>query len=508
MSLGLDADMTCMLPISRRLFLAGLASSASAPALANAPVSSPAPRPRPGGLLRESLPDTSTLVARAGVSGATTLALVDLDSGSGVDSHAPSLRLPIASTTKALTALYGLRTLGPAHRFRTRLLATGPVEGGVLRGDLILAGGGDPTLDTDGLAALARELAASGVAAVAGAFLYSTEALPTIPTIDPGQPDHLGYSPAIAGLNLNFNRVYFEWKRQDDGYAVSMDARSATLRPRVRVSSMSIQPREAPVYTYERREGRDHWTVARGALGGGGGRWLPVRDPAAYTADVFRTLAAEQGISLQLAQPAGKPPVSATEIAHLQSASLPAIIKGMLKYSTNLTAECVGLSASRDLGARPDTLAASGRQMASWLTAQMPGPATMQFADHSGLGDSTRISSNDLARALAIGGAIDDLGPLLKPVLLHDTHGNKLDDYPTAIFAKTGTLNFVSALGGYIVSPTGRRYAFAIVSADLDRRALLSRAERDRPEGARGWARRARKLQNDVLLNWTRGLLA
>ena len=62
----------------------------------------------------------------------------------------------------------------------------------------------------------------------------------------------------------------------------------------------------------------------------------------------------------------------------------------------------------RDLGARPDTLAASGRQMASWLTAQMPGPATMQFADHSGLGDSTRISSNDLARALAIGGAIDD----------------------------------------------------------------------------------------------------
>jgi D-alanyl-D-alanine carboxypeptidase/D-alanyl-D-alanine-endopeptidase (penicillin-binding protein 4) len=493
--------------LSRRTLLAALAAGATTPAWANAPTRSPAPLPRPQGLGIRSLPDAATLVARAGIRGATTVCLIDLETGEALDSVAPALALPAASTTKALTALYALRTLGPGYRFKTRLLATGPVTGGVLQGDLILTGGGDPTLDTDALAELADGLSEAGIKAVAGAFYYDDTALPTIRSIDPGQPEHVGYNPAIAGLNLNFNRVYFEWKRQANNYAVSMDARSGTLRPRVRVSSMSVQSRQAPIYTYEQREGHDHWTVARGALGAGGGRWLPVRAPAAYAADVFRTLAAQQGITLQIPAPTETPPQGTTLVTERNSAPLPQVIRGMLKYSTNITAECVGLAASYGLGARPDTLAASGGQMASWFTAQMPRQAQIRFADHSGLGDTTRISSRDLATALALEGAISDLGPLMKPVILSDGQGNKLSDYPSAVFAKTGTLNFVSALGGYVVSPTGRRYAFAIMSADLDRRALLSRAERERPEGGRSWARRARKLQNDLLLNWTRGLL-
>lgn len=500
--------MTGPQQISRRFVLAGLTAGAASPALANAPLTSLAPLPRPTGGFQRTLPDTASLVARAQIRGATTVALIDLDTGEIIDGVAPALKLPPASTTKALTALYALRTLGPAHRFQTRLLATGPVEGGVLQGDLILSGGGDPTLDTDALADLARGLSSAGIRAVAGAFYYDGNALPLIPSIDPGQPDHLGYNPTIAGLNLNFNRVYFEWKRQEGDYTVSMDARSGTLRPQVRVSSMSVEPRSSPIYTYERREGRDHWTVARGALGREGGRWLPVRDPDGYAADVFRTLAAKEGISLQIGQAAPQDTAATQVLVSRNSDSLPTLLRGMLKYSTNLTAECMGLSASQALGAHPDSLAASGRAMASWFSAQMPTPAEMTFADHSGLGDTTRISSRDLAAALALNGAISDLGPLLKPVTLRDGQGTQLSDYPTAIFAKTGTLNFVSALGGYIVPPSGRRYAFSIMSADLDRRALLTRAQRDRPEGARPWARRARKLQNDLLLNWTRGLLA
>jgi len=504
------------LRLDRRGFLAGLSLGAGAlatPLLAEAPLRSPRPNPRPDGLLRSSLPDAAALAERAGLGGAHSIAVMDLETAQMLDTVSPDHALPPASSLKALSALYALRALGPAHRFTTRLVTNGTLSAdGTLQGDLILAGGGDPVLDTDALADLARLLKSGGVSRITGGFFFDSAALPAIETIDPGQPAHLGYSPAISGLNLNFNRVYFEWVRRGGDYAVSMDARSATLRPPVRVSSMSVQPRDAPLFTYERRDGRDRWTVARGALGTGGGRWLPARDPAGYAADVFRTLAGEQGLSLPQPQPlpegqdAQAPDMA--ELARNNSPALPAILRGMLKYSTNLTAECVGLAASRGLGAQPTSLGASGGQMAAWLRAQMPYPAQIDFADHSGLGDTSRISAQSMIAALALSGAQQQLAPLLKPVLLRDPGGRELTNAQTAIIAKTGTLNFVSALAGYILPPSGRRYAFAIFSADLERRAGLSRAQRERPAGGASWARRARKMQNDILYSWSRGLLA
>ena len=48
--------------------------------------------------------------------------------------------------------------------------------------------------------------------------------------IDGGQPEHVAYNPSYGGLNLNFNRVHFEWKKRQDDYEVTMQAR-ATIVP-------------------------------------------------------------------------------------------------------------------------------------------------------------------------------------------------------------------------------------------------------------------------------------
>ncbi|MDD9716541.1 D-alanyl-D-alanine carboxypeptidase/D-alanyl-D-alanine-endopeptidase [Dinoroseobacter sp. PD6] len=491
--------------IDRRTLLTGLAAQAALwPVAARALGSSPHPAPRPEGLWRRAVPEAERLLQSAGLGGQTSFAVIDLRSGLALESVAGQTPLPPASVAKAATALYGLRVLGPEHRYTTRLLATGPIRAGRLDGDLILAGSGDPSLDTAALARLARLLRAAGVSEVTGALRVQADALPAIRSIDPGQPDHLGYSPAIAGLNLNFNRVYFEWKRQGSDYAVTMDARTGDLRPQVRVSSMSVQPRDLPIYTYEQRGEADHWTVARGALGAEGGRWLPVRNPAAYAADVFRTLCGAQGIRVTLGAPVTALPETATLIASHDSETLPGLLRGMLKYSTNITAECIGLTASNALGARPDSLEASGAQMAAWHGAQLMEAGPIRFADHSGLGDRSRISSLDMARLLSTHGTRTALTPLLKPYLPRDASGARMTDAPAQVVAKTGTLNFVSGLAGYITPPSGRALAFAIFSADMDRRAALSRAERERPEGGRAWARRARRLQNDLVLRWSR----
>ena len=69
-----------------------------------------------------------------------------------------------------------------------------------------------------------------------GKFYVYDGALPNLDEIDESQLDQSGYNPAISGLNLNFNRVHFEWKREGGAYTVMLDARSINFRPAVTVA--------------------------------------------------------------------------------------------------------------------------------------------------------------------------------------------------------------------------------------------------------------------------------
>ena len=488
-------------PVSRRLFLGGLLSGAAGAALAAPPAVSLRPVARGTDLRALALPSPDALVADARLGGAVGFAVADLSTGEVLEEAEAARGLPPASVAKAVTALYALDALGPGHRFTTRVLAAGPLRDGAVQGDLILAGGGDPTLDTDGLAELAQGLKAAGVREVRGRFRVWGGALPFERVIDPSQPDHVGYNPALSGLNLNFNRVHFEWRRSGGDYAVTMDARSARYRPEVRVARMAVAARDGPVYTYEDAGGRDNWTVARGALGSGGARWLPVRKPELYAGEVFQTFAGSHGIRLEAPEPIRGLPQGATALAGRQSAPLREILGDMLRYSTNLTAEVVGMSATAARGASVPSLAVSAREMSRWA-GQRLGMGRAHFVDHSGLGDASRVTAGEMVTALAAAERAETLRPILKEIKLRDSQGRPVQDHPVAVRAKTGTLHFVSALAGYIDVPGDRELAFAILTADTERRAGLSRAERERPEGARAWNGRSRRLQQALIERW------
>ncbi|MFV2034333.1 MAG: D-alanyl-D-alanine carboxypeptidase, partial [Halocynthiibacter sp.] len=363
-----------------------------------------------------------------------------------------------------------------------------------------LVGGGDPTLTTDVLGDMARDLKAAGVNEITGRFRVYSAALPYVRAIDDEQADHLGYNPAISGLNLNFNRVYFEWKRASGGYEVTMDARARRFRPQVSLTRMRIVDRETPVYAYSQAQGRENWSVARSALGNSGGRWLPVRKPDAYAGEVFRTLARSHGIVLRPAGAIALPP-QGTVVVENFSSELRLILRDMLRYSTNLTAEVVGLSASAAGGRRVRSLRASSLQMQNWFGESLGG-RNARFRDHSGLGDGSLLSANEMLHALVQVGPDGPLRRIMKEIKLVGDDGRPLPRQPMEIRAKTGTLNFVSALSGYLRSPGGRDLAFAMFLADPERRARLSEAERERPPGGRAWTRRARALQQQLLLRW------
>jgi len=486
---------------SRRSFLAALAAGTAGPALAKAPLTSLHPVARGEDLRLRTLRTPDEIIAAARLDGRIGFAVADVSTGKLLEAHDPDIGMPPASVAKALTASCAVEPLGPGHHFVTRLVAAGGIVDGAVQGDLVLVGGGDPTLDTDKLSTLAQQLKDAGIREVRGRFAVWGGSLPFTPVIDDEQPDQVGYNPAVSGIALNYNRVHFEWRRQGSDYAISMDARSEAYRPEVVMARMVVVDRNGPLYTYRDAGQRDDWTVAKWALGKGGARWLPVRKPELYAGQVFQTFAGAQGIRLKAPVVLDAAPEGGTEIGQLQSAPLRIILRDMLKWSTNLTAEMVGLAASRERLGEVASLKASAEEMNGWAK-QALGLRSVAFEDHSGLGDDSRISAADMMRAMLAVRERLGLKPLLKSFPMRDDQRRIVADHPLAVHAKTGTLNFVSGLSGFVDLPDGTELAFAIFAANTAERDKLSREERERPPGASEWNGRAKRLQEALIERW------
>ncbi len=479
-------------------------------ALANAPDRSARPyrrgaedesltlsRPRARGEKPEPPPQPSLadIIEGWAQGGTASVALMDVETGALLDSYAPSVSTPPASTAKVLTTLYASDALGPLHRFETRVLATGPVVNGRLEGDLVLAGGGDPHLDTDAMADLVEQLVEVGVSSVSGRFLVYADALPQIEEIDPEQPNYVSYNPSLSGLNINFNRVYFQWRRASDGYSITMTAKSRNYNPAVTSAIMRIADRDTPVFAHQLRGEQERWSVARSALGREGSRWLPLRRPWACAGEVFRTLAAGKGLRMSKGQRLGNVPQGRV-LARVYSSDFTAMSRAMLRYSTNLTAETLGVAASQARGKSVASLQSSAAEMNGWL-AQRFGVDGAKLFDHSGLSDQSRVRADHMVEILR-----QSANSQTAAVLRKHAVGKRGEVTGVSVVAKTGTLNFVRGLAGYLKLKDGRMLAFAIYSANLKIRNNIPESQRERPRGAKGWANRAVRREQDILKRW------
>ena len=125
----------------------------------------PATAPAAGPAATRAVVERQVLAA-GGASGGFA---VDLDSGRELSSvRADSPRVP-ASVEKLYTTSTALLRLGPSARIETSVMAEQPLlPDGIVEGDLYLRGGGDPTLDREGLETLAADLVAGGLLRITG----------------------------------------------------------------------------------------------------------------------------------------------------------------------------------------------------------------------------------------------------------------------------------------------------------------------------------------------------
>jgi D-alanyl-D-alanine carboxypeptidase/D-alanyl-D-alanine-endopeptidase (penicillin-binding protein 4) len=239
---------------------------------------------------------------------------------------------------------------------------------------------------------------------------------------------------------------------------------------------------------------------------------LPVKDAGLHAGHVFRRLASAQGITLGPPQ-RGTTPEDAQRLAVHLSAPLRDLVHDMLLYSNNMVAELVGLTAARRLGDDVTDLDSAGALLVSHLSRLMP-QADWEGAtlgNHSGLDGSARLTARQLAAIVRYGWRDQALVALLPGGGWSGTLARRFDDADEAlrVWAKTGTMNYGSALAGYLFPTTDRPAVFVIMVSDRGAREIydaLPKPDRGAEAAAGGWINRARKLQDDLVDAWLRPL--
>jgi D-alanyl-D-alanine carboxypeptidase/D-alanyl-D-alanine-endopeptidase (penicillin-binding protein 4) len=442
------------------------------------------------------------------------IAFVVADAATGAVTAAQAADRPMipASTAKIATMVSALELLGPDFRFRTRVLATGaPDTAGVLSGDLVLVGGGDPLLTPQDLFGLAVRLRDLGLTRVAGRFLYDESLLPAAPTINPDQPAEARYNPGVSALSVDFNRWRLMWQQGETG------APDLTRLPPV--DSNRAAPGAAP-----QGPGREviwdgtAWTIGADA-GPDGDRFLPVRSPAQATAELFRRLAAQAGIDLPPPQP-GRAPEGARVAAAIAGLPLAEVARLGLEHSNNLVSELTGLTAARLLNGRPDTLAASAATLSNWLHRAVGGTVPgvdwrgWNLPNHSGLSRHASVTASQMAAVLRFahnrryGGW--PFASLLPTAGFRKAFRDRFLTEAAAgrIWAKTGTMHYAKGLVGYLMGADGRTRVFALYIADPAARAAYdglsddARAEPDTQGRALDWIDAAERAEQAIVLDW------
>ncbi|MBE1237179.1 D-alanyl-D-alanine carboxypeptidase/D-alanyl-D-alanine-endopeptidase [Phaeovibrio sulfidiphilus] len=432
-----------------------------------------------------------------------------------------------ASVAKVPATVAALQVLGPAYRFETTFRSEGTVSGGVLHGDLYLVGGGDSTMDEERMALLVDRLAAAGISAVEGRFLYDDTALTPAPEIEPTQPGYLGYNVGVGALAMNFNRVELFWNPADGPAIRSALRRDYPAAHAVRIAHESepvdpqnrYSPRfESVLLLPSRREtgmevAPESW-VLPSRWKGTGSIWLPVKVPGAYAAMVCRDIAKRRGLALP--SPRFSPvPETARVLAAVSGGTLEQVARGVLESSNNLTAEMLGLAAAAALTGAPADIGSSAFVVQSLLTSAIPDQDWTGFhlANSSGLSTASRVSPRQIVGILNYALSEDGLPGVdyaaLLPKLSWTLENGKSGGAARVVTvrAKTGTIYYGRGLAGLVETHSGRRLLFGIFVTDAAAREAFdsTNAHEDGAQvsKARGWLGRARAMERDLLWNWT-----
>src|SRR5277367_5428466 len=157
-------------------------------------------------------PPVSQVMSTQGLpQNAVSIAVLDAQTGRVLFSQNPDTPRSPASTIKVLTTFAALDLLGPSFTWHTRASIRGELDQGVLQGDLVLQGGGDPYMTMERWWSFANALRSRGLKAIHGDIVIDNSAF-SLPPEDPGEFDGLPnrpYNVVPDALMVNFQTIEF-----------------------------------------------------------------------------------------------------------------------------------------------------------------------------------------------------------------------------------------------------------------------------------------------------------
>jgi D-alanyl-D-alanine carboxypeptidase/D-alanyl-D-alanine-endopeptidase (penicillin-binding protein 4) len=354
-----------------------------------------------------------------------------------------------ASNTKMLTTAAALAYLGGDFRYHTALYGPAPDEAGVVDGDVVLRGSGDPSLTTSDLADLARQLTARGVTRIDG-DLYAD------PAFHDGQ--RLEGPQAQGALILNRNTFSVRVRPGDVGHPalVSVEPHSELFAVENAATTVRAKRSRLRLDTY--RRGDRLVVQVRGRMAENRDDVVSVRrlaDGSLLAGWVLREALADFGVELT-GDVRGGSIDGGQLLAEHQSPPLAEVCRISNKPSNNFVAEAIYRTLGGELYGLPGTLAKGSRAIVEFLDALGVRPGSYRIVNGSGLTHENRITPSDLVsllRKVYFDVAVSpDFLASLAVAGIDGTIRNRFigSDAVGLVRAKTGTLSGVSALSGYV----------------------------------------------------------
>jgi serine-type D-Ala-D-Ala carboxypeptidase/endopeptidase (penicillin-binding protein 4) len=459
------------------VLLAGLAASDAA--------AQPAPQNLP--------PEVEAALARAKVP-REALAAIVIDAAPAMNgksapllSYRASAPVNPASVMKLVTTYAGIELLGPAYTWNTSVYVDGAIKDGMLQGNLIIQGRGDPKLVIERLWLLLRRVQSMGIKTISGDIFLDRSAFAAAPH-NPADFDNEPFRPYNAApdaLLINYKSVVMTFTPNPGaGVAhISYDPPLANVNMQASVplssgSGASLSDcgdyrgvlkadfsdafRMAFAGSYPAGCGEKIWAVA-------------YADPASYAERAVLGLWQDMGGKLTGRVREGRAPAGLRPVFEAASPTLAEVIRDINKFSNNVMAQQLFLTFSLpQAGAArlvttqaPASKEASREVLRTWWQ-QRFGPQDLPVFDNgSGLSRAERITPQGLARMLQtayVSGAMPELMASLPITGVDGTLKNNRSRVSQGwAHLKSGSLNEATALAGYVHTPSGRRLVVVVV---------------------------------------------